>query len=471
MLGRDPRLEPNRKYYDAQAARKSMVKIDDDRRRMPPPPLPATGQQYSMRTPTKPTRITYGGGPSPRDEDAEDTEELRETIRSLGGTTSSTSRRPSLASSGDRTKASSYSHPSSSGARITIERPNRNRRVSYMGGESRAQLEQEHNDVQELIAARAARKNRVSSDMSELIEQAVKNSLQHLSLDGSGSSPEDAKLQAAMAYQRKSGSDTAKDSTAPRTTPLTSSALRRKEGLSSETGSSRSKRSSNDGVTRISAGHRITGPTSERGENGGGGDEVKMRIDLKHGFEAEFEGRRLYLNPTGDGNAELVIGSRKETAYHNSKTSTTASVKNGDGRTRTSRADRSRERGAADSERRMSLARRQRAEASRERSRPRTEREEYEAECARRDEMRNAWAAAAQAQAQAQQQAMQPPPPPPMNMGGARYAPGPPANDYPPHAAPGYRYTGPGYPQYPPPPPQAYPGGYPPANSSGLYGA
>jgi hypothetical protein len=118
--------------------------------------------------------------------------------------------------------------------------------------------------------------------------------------------------------------------------PLTKSALRRRSGLPSHTGSSRSNRSSEEG-SRISAGHRIT-TGSELGNVTVNGDETKMRIDVANGFEMEFEGRRVMLQPIGDGTtAELIISSKRETStvYNSTRGSTATRSQVGSRLTRT----------------------------------------------------------------------------------------------------------------------------------------
>jgi hypothetical protein len=567
---------------DRRIVEEARRKMEEDKRQMPPPNAPASGSKYSMRNTSKPTHITYGNTPTTTTND-DDFEDLRETIRNLGAHGATTQRRPSLAGSSDRTKASSYSYPSSSGTKVTVEHPTRGRRVSYVGSESRAELQQSLQEMDEYMAARAhhatgtaLRHKPSEADFNQLIQKAVADKLREMNLDHAATKEEEQdKLHAALAYQRQLEREL---NPFLQQTPLTESALRRKQGLPSET----SQQSSNeyDAGTRISAGHRLTAPVSERGGVSISGDELRMRIDPASGFEVEFEGRRLALNPTGDGGmSELVISGpsgRREAAYHSTKGSTITMSKYGDTKSRaggnkTSSSDRSAttveddrrsrtgvarlrqqlerdrqleerkeerkrqreeqareelerqelEREEHERERQLELKRlreeRERVRAERERQeiervrlreererareererlqqeeldrKEREEREErqrerqrqqrqrhrerdrsptrterafddYDSDYTRTGQMRRArnTAAATRAAAAAAAKA------------DARYAPGPEVDDYPPPRAASARprYTGPGYPGFPP---QGFPPGYGTANSSGLYGA
>jgi hypothetical protein len=338
-------MASNRNMDDTQmkveaARRQAEQRRQQERRQMPPPNVAASvaaaaaaarpsGPKLSMRKTNAPApQITYGGR-HPSENNAE--EELRASIRALtlgAAAGSSTTRRPSLASSGG-TKATSYSHPGN--ARITVEGVNRNRRNSYIGSEDRARLEAMHarfqnpEDPHFRNPQQLPRAPGPPPDFSKIIEKAVRDKLNELQLpstQGAHSKMDlNAQMMAALAYQSRA------DQAAPRTrdelgelphVPLTASALRRKTGLPSHTGSSRSKRSSDDG-SRISANHRIT-TGSESGAFTVNGDEMKVRIDTSNGFEMEFEGRRVMLQPVGDGStADLIIGGKRETAYFSSK--------------------------------------------------------------------------------------------------------------------------------------------------------
>jgi hypothetical protein len=338
----DRNMASNRNLDDtqmkAEAARRQMEQRRQQQREQMPPPNAAarpSGPKLSMRKANAPApQITYGGN-HPSESNVE--EELRDSMRALHMETpagSSMNQRPSFVPNGG-IKATSYSHPiATENARITVESINRNRRNSYMGSESRAGLEAMHArfpSSEEPLFRNPQQYPRATApphDFSKIIEKAVRDKLNELQLpSGQGAHSKmdlNAQMMAALAYQSRA------DQTAPRTrdelgdlpnAPLTASALRRKTGQASHTGSSRSKRSSDDG-SRISTGHRIT-TGSESGAFTVNGDEMKVRIDTTNGFEMEFEGRRVMLQPVGDGStADLIIGGKRETAYFSSKGST-----------------------------------------------------------------------------------------------------------------------------------------------------
>jgi hypothetical protein len=322
------------------ARRQADQQRQQQRQQMPPPNVAASvaaaaaagGPKLSMRKANAPApQITYGDRrPSQHNVD----DDLRAAFRALNmgaAAGTSTIRRPSLTSSGG-TKATSYSHPTGN-TRVTVEGVNRNRRNSDMGSEDRARLEAMHARFQQSEDPRFRNPQQLPRasnpmDFNNIIEKAVRDKLNELHLPASQGAHSkldlDAQMMAALAYQSRA------DKTAPRTrdelgelpqVALTAAALRRKAGLPSHTGSSRSKRSSDEG-SRISAGHRIT-TGSDAGAVTVTGDEMKVRIDTTNGFEMEFEGRRVTLQPIGDGTtAELIIGGKRETAYFSSKGST-----------------------------------------------------------------------------------------------------------------------------------------------------
>ncbi|TID23714.1 hypothetical protein E2P81_ATG03283 [Venturia nashicola] len=272
---------------------------------MPPPPLPVssmilTAPKYSMRTATGAPHITYGERrPSMHDHDELSRPSMRE--HSVG--TSST-RRPSLASSGG-TKATSYSHPNASGSARVVVEGNRRRRLSYVGAEDHHGLAAMHERfVQPPWAA---------PDFQTIIADAVRQQMERLQLSPSQTARTkmvdvDDRVQQALQYQR--GIDASASRNLAQV-PLTADALRRKQSDPSQTGSNRS---SEDSFTRISAGHRLPAP-SESGTMTVTGDEMTVRIDPDKGFDMEFEGRRVTLLPTADGAVELVIGGKRETTY------------------------------------------------------------------------------------------------------------------------------------------------------------
>ena len=341
------------------------------RQQMPPPVAPASthmtaqqnGPRLSMRKMNGPApQITYGGRrPSGNEATGDD---HRATLRALaqGSMGTSATRRPSLASSGG-TKATSYSHPTGN-ARVTVE-DNRKRRLSYMGSEDRARLEAMHAGFQP--QDQHPRTRRSQPDFTKIITDVVQGELEKLNLSPTATRstrfqvPMDAKLREALNYQNRT------DEIAPLPNiPLTEAALRRKTGIPSRSGSLRSKRSSEDGDTRISAGHRLTAG-SDAGNVTVNGDEMKVRIDTSNGFEMEFEGRLVRLQPVGDGSvADLIIGGRRESSYLSTRGSTaTKSVAGG---TKLGRAPSTRERDRDRNERDRNERDRQR-EYERERDR------------------------------------------------------------------------------------------------------
>jgi hypothetical protein len=196
--------------------------------------------------------------------------------------------------------------------------------MSYFGDEGRNQLEHMHGDFQQAQ----------NQNLQQLVTDAVQQHLASLNVaqtpseDVRVSFAMDDKLKHAMQYQSKVehvGEAVRRDThTDLPNIPLTQAALRRNAGIPSQSGSSRSQRSSDQDPSLISAGHRLTG-----GEEAGGvtvmGNEMKMRIDTSSGFEMEFEGRRVVLNPIGDGTtAELIIGGkpRGDTTYMSTRGST-----------------------------------------------------------------------------------------------------------------------------------------------------
>ncbi|QDS69711.1 hypothetical protein FKW77_009858 [Venturia effusa] len=272
---------------------------------MPPPALPAsamalTAPKYSMRTTTQAPHITYGERrPSMHDHEDFSRPSMRE--HSVG--TSST-RRPSLASSGG-TKATSYSHPNATGnAKIVVEGA-RGRRLSYDGVEGHHGLAAMHEQF--------VQPPRAAPDFQSIIADAVRQQMERLQLRPTQTARTkmvdvDDRVQQALQYQQGI------DASATRNlgqVPLTADALRRKQSDPSQAGSNRS---SEDSFTRISAGHRLAAP-SESGAMTVNGDEMTVRIDPDKGFEMDFEGRRVTLLPAADGAVDLIIGGKRETTY------------------------------------------------------------------------------------------------------------------------------------------------------------
>lgn len=271
---------------------------------MPPPAMPAsmalTAPKYSMRTATQAPHITYGERrPSMHGHDEFSRPPMRE--HSIG--TSST-RRPSLASSGG-TKATSYSHPIASGsARIVVE-GTRGRRLSYVGAEDHHGLAAMHEQF--------VQPPRAAPDFQTIIADAVRQQMERLQLSPTQSARTkmvdvDDRVQQALRYQQGIDASASRNLSQ---VPLTADALRRKQSDPSHTGSNRS---SEDSFTRISAGHRLPAP-SENGTMTVAGDEMTVRIDPDKGFDMEFEGRRVTLLPAADGAVDLIIGGKREPTY------------------------------------------------------------------------------------------------------------------------------------------------------------
>ncbi|KAF2431566.1 hypothetical protein EJ08DRAFT_180470 [Tothia fuscella] len=327
-----------------QAARLQQAQTRERQRQMLPPNLPAsaaaTGGKpaISMRKAGPAPQITYGRRPSEDQSIEAEMQRFREQTQAAVG--SSQLRRPSLLSRGGP-KATTYSHPrSADNERITVE--GRNRRMSYQGSENPQRLADMHSRFQQSTAD--------PMDFNQIIEDVVSQKLHELRLQPADSATYqvnlDSKLRDAMAHQHRT------DQAAPlgrdklgELPQLTKSALRRKTGLPSRTGSSRSNRSSEED-SRISAGHRIT-TGSELGNVTVNGDEMKMRIDTSSVFEMEFEGRRITIAPTYDGStAELIIGGKRESSYVSTRGSnaTRSQVGNRVTRTPSQRDQRLRER-------------------------------------------------------------------------------------------------------------------------------
>ncbi|KAE9975684.1 hypothetical protein BLS_002492 [Venturia inaequalis] len=295
---------------------------------MPPPAMPAsmalTAPAYSMRTATQSPYITYGERrPSMHDHDEFSRSPMRE--HSVG--TSST-RRPSLASSGG-TKATSYSYPNASGSAKIIVESRRGRRLSYVGAEDHHGLAAMHEQF--------VQPPRAAPDFQTIIADAVRQQMERLQLSPTQTARTkmvdvDDRVQQALQYQQ--GIDASASRNLPQV-PLTADALRRKQSDPSQTGSNRS---SEDSFTRISAGHRLPAP-SESGTMTVTGDEMTVRIDPDKGFDMEFEGRRVTLLPAADGAVDLIIGGKRETTYPTRGSTTTGSRVGGSktGRTPTAR--------------------------------------------------------------------------------------------------------------------------------------
>ena len=325
-------LEQQREQQRAFAIEQQRRQHIEEARRaaMPPPQLPPSALPAGMHLPSpssqagpsnfsmrKLPQITYG---ERRPSELEHLDpDLRATLRSMtpGPSGSSANRRPSLASSGG-TKATSYSHP---GHPHVITESRTGRRMSYMGTEGRGQLENMHHGFQQ---------QRQSMDMEQIIANMVHEQLANLNI-----TPEkehrvnfamDDKLKHAMQYQSNVdhvGQTTRRDTlTDLPNIPLTQAALRRNAGIPSLSGSSRSKRSSDEDPSLVSAGHRLTSG-SEAGVQLNEG-EMKVLINYSNGFEMEVEGRRVTLVPVGDGTAQLIIGGaqRGETSYMSARGST-----------------------------------------------------------------------------------------------------------------------------------------------------
>jgi hypothetical protein len=204
--------------------------------------------------------------------------------------------------------------------------------MSYIGSERRDQLENMHAGFEHAQSPIPPSRN-LEDLVAQLVEEQL--SMRHPSSSASEdlhvNFAMDDKLKDAMKYQSKIdhvGHANRRDTlTDLPNIPLTQAALRRNAGvIPSLSGSSRSKRSSDEDPSIISAGHRLT-TGSEVGGLTVNGDEMKMRIDTAHGFEMEFDGRIVTLQPIGDGtSAELIIGgknqARTETAYMSARGST-----------------------------------------------------------------------------------------------------------------------------------------------------
>lgn len=291
-----------RHLAETQAAHLRALELQQS---MPPPHMPAssmalTAPKYSMRTATQSPHITYGDRrPSMHDHD----DFSRPTMREHSVGTSST-RRPSLASSGG-TKATSYSYPNASGnARVVVE-GTRGRRLSYVGVEDHHGLAAMHEQF--------VQPPRAAPDFQTIIADAVRQQMEQLQLGPTQTARTkmvdvDDRVQQALKYQQGIDASASRNLSQ---VPLTADALRRKQSDPSQTGSNRS---SEDSFTRISAGHRLPAP-SENGTMTVTGDEMTVRIDPDKGFEMDFEGRRVTLLPAADGAVDLIIGGKRETTY------------------------------------------------------------------------------------------------------------------------------------------------------------
>ena len=323
------RREIEQKEFEARLRALALEK-ENDRRRMPPPPPPppssSPGQKYSMRMyDPAATKITYGTR-NDYDPDGFRNATRRMDNNVLSGGLSQ-ERRLSLASNGDHARASAYSQTASNGARVTIDDPKlAPRRMSNVGSESLSSIKAKCREIEEILAHSIAevpptsniQDNRASIHFHNVFDPELYDRQSRLNQDDKPTLYE-SRQQQALEYQRQM--DRLQNQTRPvESAPLTTKTLRHHTGLPSEAEFLSTSRSndSNDGSGRISVGHRIQAGPSERSAAGISGDEFKMRIDLTSGFEAEFEGRRLSVNPTGEGSiAELVIGSRREsTSYH-----------------------------------------------------------------------------------------------------------------------------------------------------------
>jgi hypothetical protein len=310
------RQRQNEAALDARR-RAQVLQREQDALRMPPPlqPASASGQpKYSMRTYDKTaTRITYGD----RDQDFNDA--VRNTARPLDDDIldagPSRARRPSQASSGDRSWGPAASQPVAGSQRVTIQDPRTSRRQSYVGTEGLDELLTKH--YRSSLAAPTLRHKRGSPDFTRDVNADPYDAL--LEPD-TRPTRYDKQAQAALAYQRKTDR-----LMTPEPASLTDKNVRRHAGLPAGNERRESPARSNvsdDGSARISSRRQIRGVPSDRMSVQEG--EVRMRVDLRNEVELEFEGRRLAIAPTGEGSiAELVIGSKREgtTYYTTSKDS------------------------------------------------------------------------------------------------------------------------------------------------------
>jgi hypothetical protein len=324
----DERRKIANEYQQLKAQQRALaLKAENDRRQAqnpppPPPPqsAPSSGPKYSMRTYDKAaTKITYG---TRNDYDHEGVRNMPKGMNTnvlSGG--SPWERRQSFASNADQIRSSAYPQHAGGNPKVAMNDPKwPPRRMSYMGGESldeireiRAKQQLENflaNHLTEVPQGPTIQDRRASLNPEIYNRLAGLNQDEKLILE--------SQLQNAMEYQRQM--DALRNRFAHvESTPLTAKSLRHHIGLPYEAEPRSTSRSnaSNDGTARISAGHRIKA-VPERGTFSTSGDEIKMRIDMRKGFEAEIEGRRISVNPTGeDSIAELVMGSKREnTSYY-----------------------------------------------------------------------------------------------------------------------------------------------------------
>ncbi|KAF1988737.1 hypothetical protein K402DRAFT_419096 [Aulographum hederae CBS 113979] len=269
---------------------------DEDTRRMPPPRRPSMRKPNSSyspayNNPSYSQRMLQGG--SPVDEGYLD-EMYRPTSRAATSYTS-LDRRPSLTSSGGRTKATSYSNSSGSGRMVTVEAgSNHRRRQSYMGHENLAQL-----DAQRRAPA---------------FDEYAYDDPPAQPLRRRGVTDIDGNRRDAEMYMRSTEAIARAQQA-----PLTESALKR-ASRGSDTPSGRSIP-----VTASSRGDRSSRiSTSASQTQIAGAEGVKLKIDTSAGFnfaiDGDMEGRTINMvQRPGEGMAELVIGSKRETSYYSQK--------------------------------------------------------------------------------------------------------------------------------------------------------
>ena len=322
----DERRKMANEYHLMKAQLRALaLKEENDKRQAQPsqPSLPtqaaaSSGPKYSMRTYDKAaTNITYGT------HNDYDPDGIRNMPRGMNTTNllsggSAWERRPSIPANLDHLR---YQQPAGNNPRVTINDQNwaPPRRMSYVDRENLEELRANHRQIENIFANRFAevpqgptiQDRRASMNFHKRIDPELYNRLAELSQDDKPIL--ESKLRDAMEYQRQI--DALRRFGHVESTPLAAKGLRHHLDLPSEAELRSKPRSnaSNDGSAR----HRIR-PVPDRGAVSNSGDEFKMLFDLTSGFEAEFEGRRLAVNPTGEGSlAEVVFGGRRgNTSYY-----------------------------------------------------------------------------------------------------------------------------------------------------------
>ncbi|KAF2265325.1 hypothetical protein CC78DRAFT_203589 [Lojkania enalia] len=265
-----------------------------DHRLMPPPPLkehlkrgpslrrPDTSQEYALERRMSQS-LNLPERPRQRDPKAS-------KVSTAAPSRASSRVRPALS---QQPKAVS-SYDANRNAEVYIEDSRARRRQSYQGYEKRSELEQKHRASNALPALSRPRRqtNTSTRDHDEEVVDTLRDAEAHM--------------------QRTRGSE---DPLSERVHRAAKRASRVPSGHS-DAGSSRSK---SDKASRISQSNR-TAIT-----NGGGGGEIRLRVDastpLSLQFNGDIEGRILQINPTEDGMADIVIGSARgnESAYRSER--------------------------------------------------------------------------------------------------------------------------------------------------------